>query len=251
MKWLALLGLIAIASAQSRFSVQSSNGDFKLQATDGSVVTLDKNVFRATLISRGGQVYAASKAQGLELFAGRAVVEASSADGKQASVRSATGTGGVRVVKTGGGGRSEMTGATATYKPSGNTATLTVTGSVRLANSNSKASQDVVATGSGLTALLDASNNDRPLRAATLGGPVKVQARQAAVGGQKAGNLLVTGNRLVYDNTGAQAKLTISGGVKMNGLQSGLSFSGSVGTVVLYLNSANEVVRTDFNGGAR
>src|SRR5437763_15921787 len=94
--------LITAAAAQTGLQYREASGSLLMRWTEFSLTQMPGGVFRFDLT---GNVYVASKTQGIEVWAPRVRADAISKKGKQAdAIRRATATGGVRIVRTAASG---------------------------------------------------------------------------------------------------------------------------------------------------
>ncbi|HVT11613.1 MAG TPA: hypothetical protein VHE55_05055 [Fimbriimonadaceae bacterium] len=241
---IAAIALFALAGAvgQQRLTTfTNSTKSLQLTFREFSMVRTDKSTYHFVLTNPGGVVHAISEKQHIEFMAPRMQVDAISVFGKDNeanAIRNATASGGIRAIRTGNGGRAEMTGSTAKYSADGAKASLRIGGPVKLTNTGT-GGHGFTATGSSLVADLGPS---RTFETATLNGPVRLQIRQAEQSGQPGLDLVVAASKLLLDETSKPTTITLSGGVHINGVGSGMTAESTLSRLVLRLDDQGEVV---------
>ena len=194
---LATISLAALCLAQNKLNtITNATGSFILKFRDFSLTNPSGPVTHLVLTNSGGQVYAASKKQGIELYAPHLAIDAISTKGKENdAIRSAAASGGIRVIRTAQTGTSEMTGSSGNYSVDGDKGTLLVRGPVKLTNA-SGGDRSFAATGAQLTAGFDNSVSKTPLTTAVLSGGVDVTIRQAGSGGKPGSDIRLSASKL-------------------------------------------------------
>jgi hypothetical protein len=235
----ALLAAAAFAT-QGGLDFVSPDGNVEAHGAGGRML-LEGEVYRFDIIGGTHKVHAMVHDQGLEFYSGRlqGVAVPDPKKPKSMMLKRATASGGVQVIKSSESERSEITGTTATFSGTAASGSLTLAGPVKLTNVASAKSQRLTATGSSMIAALAAAGKkELPIRTASLRGPVTIDASERTrTGGLD--TVHATGSRLDIDNTVKPAKLSLSGGVKVDSPQHG-HFGGS--TVILRVNERGEVV---------
>ncbi len=231
---------VGLALAANTFTYRGANDGFELLSTSGRLSQLPGPVYSFVL---QGNVSATSAKQGLRITAQRVVGDAVP-NGKETKIRTATATGGAHVVKTTNTGGSTLTASKAVYQDRGDNALVTLTGSVTITSIDNRKQRNFNASGPSGSAILDPSDKKDSLRTATLSGGVRVTMNDSAAKGM--GQIVATGDRLVYDNVSKPATVTLSGGVNVKGTGNSPfgTFSGAR-RAVLKLNAKGEVVSTE------
>ncbi|MFI5387403.1 MAG: hypothetical protein ACHQ50_14940 [Fimbriimonadales bacterium] len=251
---LALIGIALIAgsfaSQQGYFSYTDAKKSLTLRAKEFSQTTLPGEVYRFEFSTPGGQVYVASKTQGIEIYAPRVEVDAVRFLSKDMNlIRAASASGGVRAIRSVRDMKTEMRGATAKYQAT-NPATLNVSGPVTLASfKGDRASFE--AAGSSLTADLGGPRSSTPFQTAVLSGPVRIKIRQAAQGSRAPTDMNVSARRLLVNMAVKPNTVTLTGNVHIAGLAGGGTVESALAEVVLYLDDKGEVVKTSGSGGGQ
>jgi|GEM_PF-5274884 len=248
---IAIILLAALCLAQQKLNTMTdSTKSFILRFRDFSLTNPSGPVSHIDLANPGGLVYAASKKQGIELYAPHLSIDAISTNAKEANaIRHAAASGGVRVIRTAPTGRSEMTGSSGTYTVA-SAAKLVLNGPVKLTD-ESAGSPSFSATGSLLTANFENSASSTPLKSAVLSGPVNVTIRQAASPGKPGSDVKLSAARLILDHNASPPTMVLSGGVRVHGIGAAGSTNMSFQEMVLTLNDRDEVVKISGNGAVR
>ncbi|HWA82567.1 MAG TPA: hypothetical protein VG820_03975 [Fimbriimonadaceae bacterium] len=236
---LVLCAAFGAAGQKGLTTFSDSTKSLQLIFREFSMERKGASAYHFVLTNPGGMVHAISKKQKIEFLAPRMQVDAIAVLSKETNaIQSAMASGGIRAIRTGTGGRAEMTGSTALYSASAGKATLKIGGPVKLTNT-SAGGHGFTATGSSLVAELGPS---RTFETATLNGPVRLQIRQAEQAGQPALNLVVTASKLLLDETSKPTTITLTGGVHINGVGSGMTAESALSRLVLRLDDQGEVV---------
>jgi hypothetical protein len=249
---LTVFGLAAFALAQGAFRYTDTGGSLSVTAKSALFTQAAGPIYKFTLRSN---VTIDDKSQGLKMFAQQVTMEAVP-KGKATDIRKALATGGLTINKTvrtpWGVRTSVMTGSKGDYRKRGSDGLVNLTGPVTITNLDSAKRQSMIATGSSAQAILEPSGSAKKsgLRTATLSGNVKVTIVQAAVGKEKGGTMVATGNRMVLNNMGTPATLTLSGNVNMDGRGPG-SFGTmrGISKAVMTLNDDGEWTSFSTEGG--
>ncbi len=242
-------GLNAPTPSAGLKTLSDPSGGFILRFRDFALTNPSGPVTHLDLQTPGGQVYLASKRQGIELWAPKLSLDATSTNGKDMnSVRNAVASGGIRAVRTAANGRSEIMGATAKYVVKGNSASLAAAGPIKMIASQGGA-QSFTATGSSLEASLGNVTSKEALETATLLGPVTLRIRKAAQGTAKASDMGISAGRMVYNAASKPATIKLISHVRISGLFSGTTFEGTAGQVTLTLSDRGEVTSASGVGG--
>ena len=239
-----LMAVSVLAAAQDKTVTDSSRG-FVLRFREFLFQQLPGPLYRFNLKSPGGNVYIASKKQGIEVYAPKIDLDAIAVLSKEVNtIKTATASGGVRAVRSAPDGRSDFKGGTAKYTMQGARATLAISGPVRMTNFSSANQRSFDATGSSLMAEMDKGGS---MTTAILNGPVTLKIKQAANGKNKASDLTVTAQKMVLAQRKSGGTLTLTGNVRPSGLLGGLTFEGSSSRIVMTLNMFYEVVKVDID----
>jgi len=239
--WL-LLSLIVpvLAIAQANFTYSDSKGDLAIRARDG----------QGELVADGykfdlqGSVQISSRSRRVTIQAARVQARVGRTQGAQSpnELKSATASGGVKVIQSAPGKTSTLQSNSATYTAQGSGASVQATGLVKIVNSDQSKRETLTATGSKGSAVLN-SNSARGIDRASLEGPVKVTIIQFGPAGSQ---VVFTGGRMTL----AGNTITLDKNVKASG--SGASRFGNlsnVDSVTVYLNDKGEMSRFSFKSG--
>lgn len=243
MRKVLLLALVPLTLASAQvLKYRGKDGDWSVDAGGGSLTFVGGSEYRFELSKAGGLVYIHSQKQGLEIWSPKLVANIVQSKGAPSPIKRVSTQGSIRVLRKGGGEVSELSGSGGVFSATGsNTANVSILGPVHLTNVKAgKTSIDM--RGNSASAVLTNSFAKAPLQSATVNGNVVLNAVQAKDGSK----LQLRGARLVYAGSGAEATITITGGVHATGGQAGGNFDLQVSRAVLYLNKTGAVYKFDF-----
>jgi hypothetical protein len=230
----------AVAFAQANFTYSDSKGDLAIRARDGQGELVEDG-YRFDL---RGSVQISSRSRRVTIQAARVQARVGRTKGAQSpnELKSATASGGVKLVQTAPGKTSTLQSNSATYTAQGSGASVQASGLVKIVNADQSKRETLTATGSKGSALLNPSST-RGIDRATLEGPVKVTIVQSGPSGSQ---VVFTGGRMTL----AGNTVTLEKNVKATG--SGASRFGNlsnVDSVTVYLNEKGEMSRFSFKSG--
>lgn len=250
MKKPALLALVSILGLGALVVAQEARTAFK--SKDGSLTLAPIGQFRIS--QKPGQIAFSGKGKGLTTVYNDLSVRAdalqgvASRSGSVVTLKTMQTQGPTTSVFTNADGKVTCLSQALGYTK-GTPDQIDLSGAVTIENSEAKVARSTKMSGQEGTVWIDGTKKGRDqMRKAVLNGPVKIELRQAAVGGKGATKIDASGSRLDYLATATGAQMTLKGSVKIAGDGDTFSGTGEANEVVVRFNAAGEVEEVEMLG---